>query len=563
MILSRCHFRVEKMLRTVIGLIRQILPEDGEIKFINRFQYRALKPTWPVAFSLLFLSFAFLVPDQGRAIIRYTIDQARFDVPTAALIGFFILHGAVMMYSAFMLSAVTRRSQMDTDPDFYASAKRDPVDSSITLRLRYAYWCGVFLPLLFMAMGFWFQFGLASAWFWSVVIAGLLIGAVCERGALAAHDWIARKRSAYNLLRTNPGVRQKAGYTWYSLLHFCAAPEHRIAQSAIVTLLSVLTILTVFAGEVEDIPAGAWMFFVCFIFLHILYRCLRDRIVRLHQGHTARYIIIDPNAERVFTFIRVFGIVLIPSVFWFPWIVEFLGPLGVGLFGTLWATLFFSGLVESAAKYDRSEHGVLPDSEKSRFFLKRWAQEFRSMRHAYSLKSWFFLFLVALLFVELLISTLEVLLFEVRFTADMAIFLILLAIILFRKKIWENRDEFRAAINRLPSASALAPILLLGLGEAHHIHRVDAPKADTPLAVMDIDEHARQWVAARSTAEGQSIPAIIVLAEGGRHSGRSPCRVLSFPLGYSFVGLLYGGGGRARTLHQTRRYAAPGSRVFD
>ena len=86
------------MLRTVIGLISQILPEDGEIKFINRFQYRALKPTWPVAFSLLFLGFAFLIPDQGRAIIKYTIDQARFDLPTAALIVFFILHGGVMMY---------------------------------------------------------------------------------------------------------------------------------------------------------------------------------------------------------------------------------------------------------------------------------------------------------------------------------------------------------------------------------------------------------------------------------------------------------------------------------
>lgn len=504
------------MLRSVIGLIRQILPEDGEIKFINRFQYRALKPTWPVAFSLLFLSFAFLVPDQGRAIIKYTIDQARFDLPTAALIGFFILHGAVMMYSAFMLSAVTRRSQMDTETDFYASAKRDPVDSSITLRLRYAYWCGVFLPLLFMMMGFWFQFGAASIWFWGVIALGLLIGFCFERSALAAHDWIARKRSAYNLLRTKPGFRQKAGYTWFSFLHFCAAPEHRIAQSAIVTLISVLTILT-FLERYDDIryPAGAWMFFVCFMLLHIVYRCLKDRIVRLHQGHTARYIIIDPKAERAFTFLRVFLIVLIPMVFWFPMVVEFLGPLGVGLFGTLWATLFFSGLVESSAKYDRSEHGVLPDSQKDRFFLKRWAQEFRSMRHAYSLKSWFFLFLIALLFIELLISTLEVLVFEVRFTADMAVFLILLGVIIFRKKIWKDRDEFRAAINRLPSASALAPILLLGFGEAHHIHRVEVHSKATDFAVQDIDTHARQWFAARSTPAGQSVPAIIILAEGG------------------------------------------------
>ncbi|MEL7109939.1 MAG: hypothetical protein AAGL99_11780 [Pseudomonadota bacterium] len=505
------------MLRTVIGLIRQILPEDGEIKFINRFQYRALKPTWPVAFSLLFLGFAFLVPDQGRAIIKYTIDKARFDVPTAALIGFFILHGAVMMYSAFMLSAVTRRSQMDTETDFYASAKRDPVDSSISLRLRYSYWCGVFLPLLFMTMGFWFQFGTASAWFWSVVAIGLGIGFCFDRLALVAHDWIARKRSAYNLLRTKPGLRQKAGYTWFSLLHFCAAPEHRLAQSAIVTLISVLSILTVLASGNEDIryPAGAWMFFVCFMLLHIVYRCLKDRIVRLHQGHTARYIIIDPKAERFFTFVRVFLIVFIPMVFWFPMVVEFLGPLGVGLFGTLWATLFFSGLVESSAKYDRSDRGVLPDSEKDRFFLKRWAQEFRSMRHAYSLKSWFFLFLIALLFIELLISTLEVLLFEVRFTADMAIFLILLGVIIFRKKIWKDRDEFRSAINRLPSASALAPILLLGLGEAHHIHRVEIDAQTSEFAVQDIDAHARQWMAARTASDGQSIPAIIILAEGG------------------------------------------------
>lgn len=38
------------MLRGVIDMLRQIMPADGEIKLLNRFQYRALKPTWPVAF---------------------------------------------------------------------------------------------------------------------------------------------------------------------------------------------------------------------------------------------------------------------------------------------------------------------------------------------------------------------------------------------------------------------------------------------------------------------------------------------------------------------------------
>ncbi|MEL6824672.1 MAG: hypothetical protein AAFN91_00370 [Pseudomonadota bacterium] len=501
-------------------MLRQIMPADGEIKLLNRFQYRALKPTWPVAFSLLFLSLAFLIPDQGRAIIKYTINRAGFDIDTVILIGVFVGHGIVMMYTAFMLSAVTRRSQMDAQTDYFATAKRDPIDPSISLRLRYAYWCGVFLPLLFMLMGFWFQYGLYDFRFWTIVAAGIGFGFLCYFIARECHEGVARRRAVFNQLRTKPGWKQKLQYTGFSFLHFCFAPEHRTAQSAIVGLMFSLIILTVGASYFEwaQYPGGAWMFFACFIFLHLVFRYFKDRIVRLHQGHTARYIIIDPLAELIFRCARVVGIILIPLVFWFPPIVAFLGPLGVGLFGTLWATLFFSGLVESSARHARAYHGNIPPDTSKRSWMHRLWDEFQSMRRAYSLKSWFFLLLIGLLFIELLVSSLEVLVFEPRFTADMLIFLLLFGVFVLRKRIWSNRLEFRAAVNQLPSASVLAPILLLGLGEAHHIHRLAVTESDTEFQAHDIDAHAAQWLAARksaASAEYLPIPAIIVLAEGG------------------------------------------------
>ena len=508
------------MLRGVIDMLRQIMPADGEIKLLNRFQYRALKPTWPVAFSLLFLSLAFLIPDQGRAIIKYTINRADFDIATVILIALFVIHGIVMMYTAFMLSAVTRRSQMDAQTDYFATAKRDPVDPSISLRVRYAYWCGVFLPLLFMLMGFWFQYGLYDIRFWTIFAAGVGFGVLCFFIARACHEGVARRRAVFNQLRTKPGWKQKLQYTGFSLLHFCFAPVHRNAQSAIVGLMFSLVILTIGARFLDwaQYPGGAWMFFTCFIFLHLVFRYFKDRVVRLHQGHTARYIIIDPLVEFGFRCVRVIGIVLIPLVFWFPPIVAFLGPLGVGLFGTLWATLFFSGLVESSARHARAYHGNIPTDTRKRSWAARLWDEFQSMRRAYSLKSWFFLLLVGLLFIELLVSSLEVLAFEPRFTADMLIFLLLFGVFVFRKRIWSSRLEFRAAVNQLPSASVLAPILLLGLGEAHHIHRLAATDPQVGVPALEIDAHAAQWLAARQLEDAENsapVTAIIVLAEGG------------------------------------------------
>lgn len=510
------------MLRGVIELLRQIMPADGEVKLLNRFQYRALKPTWPVAFSLLFLSVAFLVPDQGRAIIKYTINRAGFDVATAVLIVFFVAHGVVMMYTAFMLSAVTRRSQMDAETDFFATAKRDPVDPSITLRMRYAYWCGVFLPLLFMLMGFWFQYGLYDVGFWTIAALGIGFGVLCSLIARLCHEGVARRRAVFNQWRTRPGWKQKLQYTVFSLLHFCFAPTHRNAQSAILGLMFSLIILTVGASYFEwaQYPGGAWMFFTCFIFLHLIFRFFKDRVVRLHQGHTARYIIIDPSIEFVFQCVRVIGIVLIPLFFWYPPLVAFLGPLGVGLFGTLWATLFFSGLVESSARHAREYNANIPADTRQRSWLPRLWDEFQSMRRAYSLKSWFFLLLVGLLFIELLVSSLEVLVFEPRFTADMLIFLVLFGVFVFRRRIWSSRLEFRRAVNQLPSASVLAPILLLGLGEAHHIHRIGVATPQANIPALEINAHAEQWLAARRQdyvdPENQKpITAIVVLAEGG------------------------------------------------
>lgn len=513
------------MLRAVIDMLRQLMPADGELKFLNRFQYRALKPTWPVAFSILFLALAFLIPDQGRAIIKFTIDRAsnEFDssvLDNLILILLFVIHGAVMMYTAFMLSAVTRRSQMDAQTDVYESAQRDPVDPSVTLRLRYAYWCGVLLPLLFMVMGFWFQYGLQDPQFWGVVVFGFVIGLIYTQCARAAHQRIADKRSEFNQLSTEPGILQNLAYTFFSFIHFCIAPEHRNSQAAIAGLSIALGVLTIGSMIVADFkfPGGPLMFFVCFISLHLIYRFFKDRIVRLHQGHTARYIIIDPNVEFVFRWVRIIGVIFIPIVFWIPSFVDFLGPLGVGLFGTLWGTLFFSGLVESSARHIRADEAMLTDEEKGGSWLGRRWNEFQSMRRSYSMKSWFFLFLVALLFVELLVSSLEVLAFEPRPTWDMLIFLILLGVFLFRRRIWDSRVEFRSAVNQLPSASVLAPILLLGLGEAHHVHRVDKEVEGSAFEAYQINDHATKWIEARKAqalATNTPITAIVILAEGG------------------------------------------------
>ncbi|NQY12546.1 MAG: hypothetical protein HRT81_01630 [Henriciella sp.] len=513
------------MLRAVIDMLRQLMPADGELKFLNRFQYRALKPTWPVAFSILFLALAFLIPDQGRAIIKFTIDRASNEFDTSVLdnlnlIFLFVIHGAVMMYTAFMLSAVTRRSQMDAQTEIYESAQRDPVDPSVTLRLRYAYWCGVLLPLLFMGMGFWFQYGLHDLRFWGVVVFGIVIGLLYTQCARMVHQRIADKRSEFNQLSTKPSLLQNLAYTLFSFIHFCIAPEHRNSQAAIAALSIALGVLTVGSILVPDFefPGGPIMFFVCFISLHLIYRYFKDRIVRLHQGHTARYIIIDPTVEFVFKCVRIIGVIFIPIVFWIPSFVDFLGPLGVGLFGTLWGTLFFSGLVESSARHVRADEAMLTDEEKGTSWLKRRWNEFQSMRQSYSMKSWFFLFLVALLFVELLVSSLEVLAFEPRPTWDMLIFLLLLGVFLFRRRIWESRVEFRSAVNRLPSASVLAPILLLGLGEAHHIHRVDKEADGSAFEAYTIDDHATKWIEARMAPARENkkpITAIVVLAEGG------------------------------------------------
>ncbi len=509
------------MLNKAVDLMRQVMPSDGELKLLNRFQYRALKPTWPVAFSLLFLSLAFLVPDQGRAIIKYTINKVDLNMGTPLrdifetlfTIGFFIVHGVAMMYTAFMLSAVTRRSQIDSQTDNPGSARSDPVDPSITLRLRYAYICGVFLPLQFMLMALWFRYGLLDPEFWAVVAIGVVIGVACTAIAARLYRPVSRRLALYSRQQDRPGLGDNIRYSCLSTLQFCFTPEHRKAQAAIVGLFAVLTIL-LFLPDMKKLVGvdvqtdgadlaiqfviGAWMFFVSFICLHLIYRYYKDRVVKLHYGHTARYIIIDPTIDASFRWIRRVGIIAIPFVFWIPDFVDFLGPLGVGLFGTLWVTLFFSGLVESSARHARANS----------------LSEVRREQQSFSLKSWFFLTLVGLLFIDLLIASAENLLFDKRFSIDMLIFVMLLGAFILHKRIWPDKSDFRLAVNRLPSSSVLAPILLLGLGEAHHIHRLDVGPATAPVPVLSIDDHAKAWLAAREV-DNKPIPAIVVLAEGG------------------------------------------------
>ena len=116
------------MLQFFANLFRQLLPKTGKVGFLNRFQYRALKPTWPVALSIIFLSLAFWVAGQGRAIIKYTASEAGLDWVSLLSFSLLTVHGIVMMYTAFMLSAVTRRSYLDSHYTTQSAVPSDPVD---------------------------------------------------------------------------------------------------------------------------------------------------------------------------------------------------------------------------------------------------------------------------------------------------------------------------------------------------------------------------------------------------------------------------------------------------
>ncbi|MEL6830602.1 MAG: hypothetical protein AAFO63_10745, partial [Pseudomonadota bacterium] len=71
-------------------------------------------------------------------------------------------------------------------------------------------------------------------------------------------------------------------------------------------------------------------------------------------------------------------------------------------------------------------------------------------------------------------------------------------------------------MNRLPSSAVLAPVLLLSLGEAHHIHRLPQQTVAAQGKALDLDWHTEAWLKARWREDPtQPVTAIIALAEGG------------------------------------------------
>ncbi|MEZ6002248.1 hypothetical protein [Hyphomonas sp.] len=503
------------MLNWLIDTLNKLAPAAGNFVLISQPKFRALKPTWPVLLSLAFLGLAFLLADQGRAIIKYTASAD----PVSSLITLILLivYCGTMTYTAFMLSAVTRRNYLDAADNGDAG---DPIDSSIPLRLRFAYSCGAFLPLLFLAMCLWFQFGARDPRLWGSVFAGLLAGWIYVRLASWLNPRVSRSYSATNLA-TGFNRFQQIKYRFQRLVLLITLPGHKIAQAGIAALITTLVCVTLVsspgtlsavfgrAGHLDiGYLQGAWIFFAAFIANHLFFRAFLQSFVRLHQGHTSRYIVIDSRIERLFGILRTCLIVAIIASLWCPWFVNRLGPLGVGLLGTLWITLFLSALVETAARQGASV-----------------AAKPRDGGRALTIKTVLFLLLTIVLLADATVAILEFISngrIGIGLITPIVIVLVVAAVIWNRKSIWTKPGELSRAVNRLPTATYLAPVLLLSLGEAHHIHRIDAVDATNPAHVMDLNTHAEAWLKARkipaSGGQGKTfepVTAIIIMAEGG------------------------------------------------
>lgn len=559
-------------------LIRQLHPSGERLQIMNRFQRRALMPTWPVTVTLAILGGALLLAGQGQAIVRYTSSEFGFDWNSAGTWFFLTLHSVIMMYTAFVLSAVTRRSYLDTSAKKAASGMSDPVDPSIKLRLVYSYLCGVFLPLLLMAMALWYRYGWDNWRVWTGLAIGII--AACVYLKLAQMTYPPVSRALGRLYAEAPQTR---GWTdefsrpFLRVVRFATQPTHRIAQSAIVILIFMMVTLTIFqviSSETDRLSTGlhfgAWAFFLSFLFIHTFFRLFTERFVKLHHGHTARYIIIDRNLSWWFGWLRFAWIVLIPVSFWVHEFVVWLGPLNVGLFGTLWITLVLSYFVETGAQRWRipkanpprmettaASEKDSPSAKDAAVYSKngsppRTKKKMRQRRTpVLTFRSWFFLFLLGLLALEWMLGVTE--LIRYRYQGDLilaviaVIVIVGLAILAFQlsRPAFKSRSDVVTRLNSIPTLLLLSPILLLGLGEAHHVHRISvegpwdgdsaqptslgtgAQASDVtddelfPIRALRMKSHAERWLAERKNAIGsqaekaEPYPAIVVLAEGG------------------------------------------------
>ncbi|MEM6900206.1 MAG: hypothetical protein AAF583_10590, partial [Pseudomonadota bacterium] len=528
------------MLNWIVSTFQQLAPSSSvEFVLFNQARYRALRPTWPVVLSLILLAAASIVPDQGRAIVKLAGRTPITSLNGFAPVILLVIHSCIMMYTAFMLAAVTRRSHLDAAENG-ASTDNEPVDPSIKLREGFAYICGVFLPLTYTAMSLFFLPDKFDPKFEGValvsgILAGLVFAAFADKLYL-----VAARRYANSVNRRNTTTITGFRYVpWYILRAVCH-PSYRRIQIAIASAsvaLIILVALLAFWNENHSINylSGVFKFFAAFVVVHFVFRSQYSKIIRLHQGQTARYIIINHKFDRRFQQMRRILVVLILVALWIPPLVSTLGSLGVLLLGTLWITLVLSGITERAARINgetRDQTGQQSQGLTTKIVI--------------------FSTLIALLFLDGILWVLESFFHssnwsDMFFSALPPLILAGLLIYAFcrRNDIWkEKQGGLRAAIAQLPTATFLSPLLFLGYGEAHHVHRIEinsalatavpasaadnnglanhpaqtAASAASASRVLSLNEHAENWVAARhaDASEGVSpIPAIIILAEGG------------------------------------------------
>ena len=487
--------------------LQKLMPSDGrEFRLVTPASYRALKPTWPVVASLLFLALAMAVPDQGRAILKFTALPNKIDIAAITPVFVLLCHSCVMMYSALLLTAVSRRKQLNV-AQREGTHLQDPVNQSINLRLGFSYVCGIFLPLLFMLLSISFQYELTDPTLLAAMAIGLLLGYAFYRLASWLHPSIAELYANINQ-PSQLRLLQNFGYTALNILRLITRPSRRLAASAVAGIFSFLLALEfvayTFSGR-DHILTGAWMFFIAFLFVHILQRVILPKLIRLHQGQTSRYIVIDPTFERDF---GLFCWVLLPSLIillWIPIAVDFLGPLGVGLIGTMWITIALTFLVERPARFSK-QYGTHAGSPLSQVFSKPFI----------------FTALIFVLLLDSVVNALETLVqvlnsggvsFSLDLFMSLGFVVILITLIVMRNKIWgDGDDSLSRRIGRLPTMVFLSPLFFLSFGEAHHLHRIDADKNEQ---VHTLREHAKLWIESRMSGETSAIPVIVVLAEGG------------------------------------------------
>ena len=551
------------MLNFVFQVFNAISPQEASRYWIKRAQIRALEPTWPVPLSILAVIVLMAASGQGRALVRYTVSSyeshAGFSPHVGAFLLLLVLFSLLMMILAFMLSAVTRRAYIREDIHEVAGGEggdQKAVDPSIGLRLQYAYISGLALPVGVFLLTYSL---VASPWVvvsedraadlpeWlplsilpslPILTGALIAGGFCLfNGQLAR--WCDKRLAHFNGFKLSPAARRIFGWPvgfagptlalqFWRLISYFVSRRHQLSNALLLFMLVVLLLLEGFWGlqtvmtsseGSENLPpikrsdprAFMWTIFLSVWFIDLVAWYAHDKHIRLHNGHDARYIIIDRRAEAGFRWGRRIGIFTLPLLLWWWDFVDLVNTLGTALIGMAWLTLVMSWVVERAVMPFGPE-GVGTLREKTTF----------------SLRSKLFIGLLSLLFVDVFIGTIEGYLFpKLGAQTSLLPLLPLLAMglvlsLLMSKSVRQRFGHVPGMLNRLATPVYLSPFLIFGLGEAHHIHRIQVSASELSVEnALPIHTHAEQWLSTRISAATQqgdmpdAIPAIVVLAEGG------------------------------------------------